>query len=93
MKFLKRAKARLAFSIKWHLYAIFWLLIDVGLCFLVASEAYIGPFTSFQIIVLIQFALVFGISFELAMGYSHWKRENKPVIDEIDRMLKEIEAG
>jgi len=39
-----------------------------------------------------QVAVFLGISFELAMDYSQWKRNEKPVIDEINRMLTEIEA-
>ena len=92
-EFLERARTRLAFSVKWQLYAVIWLLFDVGLCLLVASVPRIGPFTSSQIIVLVQLVFVLGISFELAMDYSRWKRNSKPVIDEIDRMLNEIEAG
>jgi len=88
--FLKRAKARLAFSLMWHIYAIIWLLFDVGLCFLAAADYHRSPFTLFQCILLIQFALVLGIAFELAMAYSQWKRKRKPVIDEIDNMLNEI---
>ena len=90
--FLKRAKDRLAFSLMWHIYAIIWLLFDVGLCFLVAADYHRSPFTLFQCILLIQFALILGITFELAIAHSRWKRKNKPVIDEIDKMLVEIEA-
>jgi NADH:ubiquinone oxidoreductase subunit 3 (subunit A) len=88
--YLKRAKARLAFSLMWHIYAIIWLLFDVGLCFLAATYYHRSPFTLFQCILLIQFALVLGIAFELAIAYSQWKRTRKPVIDEIDNMLNEI---
>jgi hypothetical protein len=72
--------------------AIIWLLFDVGLCLVVASVPHVGPLTSPQTILLVQFVFALGIAFGLAMDYSRWKRNHKPVIDEIGRMLNDIEA-
>ena len=43
-------------------------------------------------VVAFQCAFALGISFELAMAHSRWRRNNKPVIDEIDHMLGQIEV-
>jgi len=94
-EFLKEARERTKFFCKWTLYGLFWFLFDLGICILVSALYHkipFGPFELFQIIIMIQIVLVIGIAVELMIAYNEWKKKHKPIIDEIDNILQEMDA-
>ena len=90
-KFLNDAKKRMrVFTPRTWLVIPIWIFIDVGLCFIIKE---IFPFPQYisLIIMLLQVFLLLAIVLDFYSAYLFWKKEYKPVITEIDKMLEEIE--
>ena len=66
-----------------------WILIDVGICLLIANllpdKDYID-----DVIISIQFVLIGLIAIDFYVAYRIWKRDNEPVLMEIDKMIEEL---
>ena len=92
IQFLRDAKSRMKVFTKrtWIIIPI-WILIDVGLCFIIAAEF---PYREYidDLIVVLQVLLIGLIALDFYVAYLAWKRDNKPVVIEIDKMIKEIES-
>lgn len=93
IQFLKDAKRRMKVVTKrtWFVIPI-WILIDVGLCFIIAAEF---PYQVYidDLIILIQILLLGLIALDFYVAYLAWKRDNKPVLIEIGKMIQEIESA
>lgn len=93
IQFLRDAKSRMKVFTKrtWIIMPI-WILIDVGLCFIIAAEF---PYREYidDLIVVLQVLLIGLIALDFYVAYLAWKRDNKPVVIEIDKMMKEIESA
>jgi hypothetical protein len=70
-------------------------LIDAGICLLVyAGYDHIDINISLgRILLALQAFLVFVIALDFFVAYLMWDRDHKPAVDEINRMLGEIEAS
>ncbi len=90
-EFLNKAKNRMRVftSRTWFVIPI-WVLIDVGLC-LIINEIFPFPKYNLLIIMLLQVFLLLAIILDFYSAYLFWKKEHKPVIVEIEKMLEEIE--
>lgn len=92
IQYLKDAKSRMRVFTKrtWFVIPI-WILIDVGLCFIIAEEF---PYQEYvdDLIILIQIVLLGLIALDFYVAYLSWKKDNKSVLIEIDKMIKEIES-
>ena len=89
---LYNAKSRMkVFTKRTWLVIPIWILIDVGLCFILAAKF---PFQNYadDIIIILQVILIALISLDFYVAYLEWKRNHKPVLDEIDKIIKEIET-
>ena len=91
LKFLVDAKSRMRVFTKrtWYVIPI-WILIDIGLCFIVIS---VFPYPQYadDILILLQILLLGLIALDFYAAHLIWKRDNKPLLGEIDKMIEEIE--
>jgi len=91
ISFLKDAKKRMRVftSRTWFVLPI-WIFIDVGLCFIIRQVFPFPQYTVFAIVIL-QLVLLLAVVLDFYSAYFVWKREQEPVLNEIDKMLEEIE--
>lgn len=91
ISFLKDAKKRMRVftSRTWFVIPI-WVFIDLGLCFIISQVFPFPRYTVFTIAVL-QVVLLLAIVLDFYSAYVVWKRQQKPVLIEIDKMLEENE--
>jgi len=89
--FLKAAKKRMQVFTRrtWYVIPI-WISIDIGLCFILSSLLQGTPYTLIAIM-LLQIVLIFLIIIDFYTAYLIWKKEHKPIVIEIEKMLDEIE--
>lgn len=93
IQFLQDAKSRMqVFTKRTWLVMPIWILIDVGLCFIIAAEFPHWDYIDDMIIVL-QILLLGLIALDFYVAYLAWKKDNKPVLIEIDKMIHEIESA
>ena len=93
IQFLQDAKSRMqVFTKRTWLVMPIWILIDVGLCFIIAAEFPHWEYIDDMIIVL-QILLLGLIALDFYVAYLAWKRDNKPVLIEIDKMIRDIESA
>lgn len=89
-KFLQNAKKRLNVFNNYYYSIPVWILFDVALCFFA-----LGIFSEQNNMILIifftQVFLLIVIGLEILQMYITWKKKYKPVLDEIDKMIEEIE--
>jgi hypothetical protein len=83
------------FTVRTWLVIPTWLLIDAGICLLVyAGYDHIDINISLgRIFLALQAFLVFVIALDFFVAYLMWDRNHRPAVDEINRMLGEIEAS
>ena len=93
LQFLNDAKSRMRVFTKrtWYVLPI-WILIDIGLCFIVVS---VFPYPQYvdDILILMQILLLGLIALDFYTAHLIWKRDNKPLVDEIDKMIDEVKIG
>jgi len=91
MESLNKAKNRMkVFTPRTWLVIPVWVLIDAGLCIII-KEIFPLPEYLPLTIMLLQVILLLAIVLDFYSAYLVWKKEHKPVIIEIDKMLKELE--
>ena len=94
VEYLRRAKKRMrVFTVRTWLAIPTWLFIDVGICLFIynASGNFAIPVS--YIILGLQVPLAIVIALDFLSEYLVWKKNHKPAVVEIDRMLGEIEAS
>jgi hypothetical protein len=94
--YLYAAKKRMkVFTVRTWLVIPTWLLIDAGYCLLIyAGYDHIDINISLgRILLALQALLVFVIGLDFFVDYLMWTRDHRPAVDEINRMLGEIEAS
>lgn len=93
IQFLKDAKSRMkVFTKRTWLVIPIWIFIDIGLCFIIAVEF---PYREYidDLIIILQILLLGLIALDFYVAYLTWKRDNKPVLIEIDKMIQEIQSA
>ena len=96
IEYLHSAKKRMrVFTVRTWLVIPTWLLIDAGICLLIyAGYDHVDISVSLaKILLALQAFLVFVIALDFFVAYLMWDRDHKPAVDEINRMLGEIEAS
>jgi membrane protein YdbS with pleckstrin-like domain len=96
IEYLQSANKRMrVFTVRTWLVIPTWLLIDAGICLLVyAGYDHIDINISLgRILLALQAFLVFVIGLDFFVAYLMWDRNHRPAVDEINRMLGEIEAS
>ncbi|MBT3385046.1 MAG: hypothetical protein HN778_11245 [Prolixibacteraceae bacterium] len=89
--FLNDAKKRMrVFTPRTWLVIPIWIFIDIGICFII-NEIFPFPRYIFLTLMLLQVVLLLAVVLDFYSAYLVWKKEHKPVILEINRMLEEIE--
>jgi hypothetical protein len=94
VEYLRRAKKRMrVFTVRTWLAIPTWLFIDVGICLFIynASGKFEIPVSYIILGLQVPFAILIALDF--LSEYLVWKRNHKPAVVEIDRMLGEIEAS
>ncbi len=93
IQYLQDAKSRMqVFTKRTWLVIPIWIFIDIGLCFIIAAEFPHREYID-DLIVVLQVLLIGLIALDFYVTYLAWKRDNKPVVIEIDKMIKEIESA
>lgn len=93
ISYLKDAKERMSVITKrtWLVLPI-WIFIDLGLGLIISSifpyQEYILP-----LLILLQVVIVLLVAIDFYTAYVIWKKEQKPVVSEIDKMIYEIEKS
>ena len=91
MEFLNKAKKRMkVFTPRTWIVIPVWGLLDAGLCIII-KEIFPLPQYLPLTILLLQVILLLAIVLDFYSAYLVWKKEHKPVITEIDKMLKELQ--
>ena len=96
IEYLHSSQKRMkVFTVRTWLVIPTWLLIDAGICLLIcAGYDHIDTSISLRKILLaLQAFLVFVIALDFFVAYLMWDRNHRPAVDEIKRMLGEIEAS
>jgi membrane protein YdbS with pleckstrin-like domain len=94
VEYLQRAKKRMrVFTVRSWLAIPAWLLIDVGLCLLIYAVSDRFDFPVGYVILILQVPIVMAAAADFLVEYLIWKREHKPVVTRIDRILDDIEAS
>ena len=94
VEYLRRAKKRMrVFTVRTWLAIPTYHFIDVGICLFIynASGNFAIPVS--YIILGLQVPLAIVIALDFLSEYLVWKKNHKPAVVEIDRMLGEIEAS
>lgn len=94
VEYLRRAKKRMrVFTVRTWLAIPTWLLIDVGICLFIYNASDNFEISVTHLILGLQMLLAIGIALDFLSEYLIWKKNHKPAVVEIDRMLNEIEAS
>ena len=91
IKYLHEAKKRMrVFTPRTYYVIPIWLFIDLGIC-LMLKTALEGTSFFLPAVIFLQALLIILVIIDFYTAYLVWKRDHKPVIEEIDQMLDEIE--
>ncbi len=93
IKYLHEAKKRMrVFTPRTYYVIPIWLFIDIGIC-LMLKTALEGTAFFLPAVILLQALLIILVIIDFYTAYLVWKRDHKPVLEEIDTMLDEIEKA
>ena len=91
IEYLQRAKQRMrVFTVRSWLSIPAWLAIDAGICLLIFAASDKFPFPVAYVILAVQVPIVVGAAADFVVEYLIWRKEHKPTVDTIDRILNEI---
>jgi len=94
LEYLQRAKKRMrVFTVRTWFVLPIWILIDVGVCFFVAAAAERHDFSAPLAIGGVQMLLLLIVALDFLTDYLVWRKEHRPAVMEIDKILKEIETS
>ena len=92
IKSLYDAKSRMqVFTKRTWLVIPIWILIDFGVSLIIWEEFPNRRYAD-DLIIIMQLILIALIALDFYVAYIAWKRDQKPVLDEIDKMIDEIES-
>jgi len=91
IKYLHNAKKRMrVFTPRTYYVILIWLFIDLGICLILSSILEDAAFF-LSTILLVQATIIILVVIDFYVAYLLWKRDYKPVIQKIDKMIEEIE--
>ena len=91
LKSLHDARSRMqVFTKRTWLVIPIWILIDLGISLIIWVEFPYHQYVD-DIIIVFQLILLAFVALDFYVAHIAWKRDRKPVLDEIDKMIDEIE--
>ena len=93
IKYLQEAKKRMrVFTPRTYYVILIWLFIDIGIC-LILKTVLEGTSLYLSAVILLQALLIILVIIDFYVAYLIWKRDQQPVIKEIDELLNQIETA
>ena len=93
-EYLHRAKVRLrVLTPRTWLVIPIWILIDIAVCLFVIAAAEHRGFNASLVIGGVQVALILIVALDFLVDYLVWRKEHRPAVREIDRVIEELDRS